>query len=114
MQQTVNHRVKIMPESSFDGRTEFIVAYSPHKDNNGNILANESNILFGLNRLGGVKVGSEGEIRITGYKAARSALANQTLAPSLGLDTVNMICVYLFEYQKEAWFDSMHVKVIAS
>ena len=105
-------QVRILAESAFDSKTQFVMAYEPVKDANGVVQVDHTGAILNLHRLGGVKVGSMGRLAGPAARAPRALLAGYEKVPSIGTDYVDMVPVYLEEYQKYAWFPSTNAKVV--
>lgn len=108
---TVRHIVRISPTSAFDGHTKFVMAYMPRKDANGQIELDHEGHVMKLESLGGIKVGAEGTTNGSMVRVKRSMLTNEHTVSFGGPDLVELVCVYLEEYQKEAWVNVANAKV---
>lgn len=114
MSENKLYRTKVVvgTGSVFGGVATNVAAYTPGTDLDGNIIFDGNGNIAKLVRLGGVKVGTLGEVVGEVLKAPRTLLADYAKNTSLGLDLVEMIPVELEYYKAIAWFPTHNTRVI--
>lgn len=106
-------RVKIVANSNIhqEDTDQYIFVYGPIHDQNGNVqYSHDGSVL--IESLGGVQVGSTGFVNGNAIKVHRANLKDAEHVPGLGgNDYVNVVPVYLEQYQRHGWFPSDNLRI---